>query len=573
VTTADPPRPARSRWRNWLADHLGVDRGDVYESVARSSRLGDATYWAEIIFSAGIATLGLTLGSPAVIIGAMLIAPLMGPIMGAGLALAAGDLFLAVRSTVNIGLSSMLAVGLSMLLVIFLPFREMTQEIAARTQPNTLDLIVALFSGAVGALAVCKSVRGVATSIPGVAIAVALMPPLCVTGYGMGVLFTLDRVQGIAIVRGGGLLFLTNLVAMTFSSMLIFLALHIDDQEVGEKVRRWRQKDPEMAPLQQNLDRILPGPLERIGSLPARLILVLSLVAVVFIPLKRSFDRLAVEIRARQELNVVQRRATAAWEDLFGRSGGGEARSYIDRFDAIEQDGRLRLTVRVFISSTITNEERQRFLERLSRELGRDPSSIEVSLIEIPTSKFQMARTKPEADIVPDPLGTRLATIAGETRAAVARTRMPPDTLFLDTSVTLGSRPEVVVTYLAGRPISEDASALIAAEVGDRLALPRNSVRLQWAPSRNVLEFSRGERAIDESMRQQLRPAADLLRRYPDLRLSIQVRETNELALERTTAIAETFAAAGVALDRIRVEERPEQTRDDAVSLLIEREI
>jgi outer membrane protein OmpA-like peptidoglycan-associated protein len=129
------------------------------------------------------------------------------------------------------------------------------------------------------------------------------------------------------------------------------------------------------------------------------------------------------------------------------------------------------------------------------------------------------------------------------------------------------------VTYLAGRPISEDASALIAAEVGDRLALPRNSVRLQWAPSRNVLEFSRGERAIDESMRQQLRPAADLLRRYPDLRLSIQVRETNELALERTTAIAETFAAAGVALDRIRVEERPEQTRDDAVSLLIEREI
>ena len=202
--TAVPPPSHAARWRNRLADHLGVDRREVYESVARSSRLGDATYWAEIVFSAGIATLGLTLGSPAVIIGAMLISPLMSPIMGSGLALAAGDLFLAVRSTINIVLSSVLAVGLSMLLVILLPFREMTQEIAARTQPNTLDLVIALFSGAVGALAVCKSVRGVATSIPGVAIAVALMPPLCVTGYGLGVLFTLDRVQGLSIVRGRG---------------------------------------------------------------------------------------------------------------------------------------------------------------------------------------------------------------------------------------------------------------------------------------------------------------------------------------------------------------------------------
>lgn len=182
----------------------------------------DATYWAEILFSAGIATLGLILNSPAVIIGAMLISPLMNPIM-AGLALAAGDFILAMRALMNLASSSAAAVAFSTLLVTLLPFREMTAEIASRTHPNTLDLVIALFSGTVGALAVCKSFRGVVpTSLPGVAIAVALMPPLCVTGYGIGVFLTVDRPQGLAILAGGGLLFVTNLVAITFSSMLVF---------------------------------------------------------------------------------------------------------------------------------------------------------------------------------------------------------------------------------------------------------------------------------------------------------------------------------------------------------------
>src|SRR6185503_12513128 len=104
-----------------------------------------------------------------------------------------------------------------------------------------LDLVVALFSGAVGALATSKSLRGIATSIPGVAIAVALMPPLCVTGYGIGVLLTVERAQGLAVMRGGALLFVTNLIAITFSSMLVFLALHVDAERVKARIREWRK--------------------------------------------------------------------------------------------------------------------------------------------------------------------------------------------------------------------------------------------------------------------------------------------------------------------------------------------
>ncbi len=91
-----------------------------------------------MLFSAGIATLGLALNSPAVIIGAMLISPLMGPILASGLALAAGDFVLGTRAAVNLLLSCIVAILFAVILVTLLPFKEVTAEIAGRTQPNTL---------------------------------------------------------------------------------------------------------------------------------------------------------------------------------------------------------------------------------------------------------------------------------------------------------------------------------------------------------------------------------------------------------------------------------------------------
>ena len=124
--TVSQPEMAERLWRDWLADHIGLDdeqKQEVYSSIARSATMRDATYWAEIIFAAGIATLGLTLGSPAVIIGAMLISPLMGPIMAAVLALAAGDLVLTIRAVANVVVSCIVAVVFATVLVALLPFR------------------------------------------------------------------------------------------------------------------------------------------------------------------------------------------------------------------------------------------------------------------------------------------------------------------------------------------------------------------------------------------------------------------------------------------------------------------
>ena len=95
-------------FRDWIAKKLGVSpkrKEELYLELSRSTTLTDPSYWLQTIFAAGIATLGLVLNSPAVIIGAMLISPLMGPILAGGLALATGDVILGLRSALNLALS------------------------------------------------------------------------------------------------------------------------------------------------------------------------------------------------------------------------------------------------------------------------------------------------------------------------------------------------------------------------------------------------------------------------------------------------------------------------------------
>lgn len=565
-------------WRNWLSRHLRVERDDkfaIYVNVATSATMRDATYWAEIILSAGIATLGLTLNSPAVIIGAMLISPLMGPIMAGGLALAAGDFILALRAVFNIVLSSLAAIAFSTILVALLPFREMTAEIASRTHPNTLDLVVALFSGAVGALAVCKSLRGVATSLPGVAIAVALMPPLCVTGYGVGVTLTVDRAQGIAVLSGGGLLFVTNLIAITFSSMLVFLLLHIDSDEVREKIREWRGVDSEASTFQRRVDRFVPDQIERIGSLPARLALVAVLVAIVFVPLKRSFDALSAEIGARQELNRMQRIATEKWEDLFATTRTGSARSYIDRLDVAERSGILTLTVRTFISESISAEERQAYSSIVTSSLGRKPETVKVAIVEIPTSTYQVAKAKQETDhtppVAPERAGVRFRRASSEVLTQINATRLPPAATPIDTSMTIGSGSSSLasIVYLSPAPISDDARSLIASELREVLELPTLDVRLFHIPTMSALSFPRRSAVIADADRVRLDVLASAVNPRATLRVAIQTHE-GETGKRRADAVRAYLVEHGLEASRISIKPVKEETEE--VVVLIEQD-
>ena len=328
------------KFRNWLAGNLGIQsetKSEIYSDISQAATLLDAVYWLQIFFAAGIATLGLVLNSPAVIIGAMLISPLMGPILSGGLALSAGDLVLGIRAAVNLLLSCTVAIGIASLLIWLLPFKEVTAEIAARTQPNTLDLLIALFSGAIGSVSICKQSKGVVTSIPGVAIAVALMPPLCVVGFGIGMAASISGSEGWHIARGGALLFLTNLVAITFTAMVVFALLQINAADVRKRMRPWLQQDSESILVRALLLRMPSlGRFKWFQSLPARIAFAALGLVILAIPLSKSYIQLKQEFsRKRQESQILQA-ASRLCQKKTPEKGPGP-RCYIGHLAVTEQ--------------------------------------------------------------------------------------------------------------------------------------------------------------------------------------------------------------------------------------------
>lgn len=136
-----------------------------------------------LVFAIFIASLGLNVNSTAVVIGAMLVSPLMGPIMGLGMGMAINDLALLRKALYNYVFALVVGLTTSTIFFSLSPLREASAEILARTSPNIYDVLIALFGGFAGILAVAS--RKKANVIPGVAIATALMPPLCTAGYGI----------------------------------------------------------------------------------------------------------------------------------------------------------------------------------------------------------------------------------------------------------------------------------------------------------------------------------------------------------------------------------------------------
>jgi uncharacterized hydrophobic protein (TIGR00271 family) len=205
-TTGRLARTRLHRW--WRMSIVGrIDHAKVVDRIVEESGWS-GRYAFMTLMSAGIAVLGLLLSSPAVVIGAMLISPLMNPILGLGFSLALFDFAEMRRSLKALAIGAVLAVGFTALIVLCSPLKAPTAEILARTRPNLFDLLVALFAALAGTFAF---IRGRGETIVGVAIATALMPPLAVVGYGLA--------TGNMPVLGGALaLFTTNFLTIALSA-------------------------------------------------------------------------------------------------------------------------------------------------------------------------------------------------------------------------------------------------------------------------------------------------------------------------------------------------------------------
>ncbi|MBW4634224.1 MAG: DUF389 domain-containing protein [Iphinoe sp. HA4291-MV1] len=220
----------RHRFNNFKNKRVAPQKIEEIRSGLLEESTIDINYLVLILGSCVIATLGLLSNSAAVIIGAMIIAPLMLPIRGLAFGALEGDVVLFRKAFTAIVVGTALATTLALLVGYFVGLPEFGSEIISRSKPNLLDLGIAVAAGGISGFA--KVQPKISASLAGTAIAVALMPPICVVGLGLS--------QGsLALSIGATLLYLTNLLGITLSCMLTFLLTGYTPLKRARKVLGW----------------------------------------------------------------------------------------------------------------------------------------------------------------------------------------------------------------------------------------------------------------------------------------------------------------------------------------------
>lgn len=210
------------------------DEQITVETIRNGVEFKGANLWI-LIFATFIASLGLNVNSTAVIIGAMLISPLMGPIMGVGLAIGQNDFELLKRSLKNYLVATLFSVITATLYFSFTPLNEVQSELLARTSPTIYDVFIALFGGMAGIVALSTKEKG--NVIPGVAIATALMPPLCTAGFGLAT-------GNLLYFLGAFYLYFINSVFISLATVIGVRVMHFQlkafvDKEREKMVKRY----------------------------------------------------------------------------------------------------------------------------------------------------------------------------------------------------------------------------------------------------------------------------------------------------------------------------------------------
>lgn len=204
---------------------------EVVDNIRKGVEFKGTNLWV-LIFATFVASLGLNVNLTAVIIGAMLISPLMGPIMGMGLSVGINDFELLKRSLRNFGFMVLASIFTSTLYFFISPLSGAQSELLARTTPTTYDVLIAFFGGLAGIVAQSRKDR-TSTVIPGVAIATALMPPLCTAGFGLATL-------QFKYFIGAFYLFFINTVFIAIATFIVVRFLHYSKKEFVDKNREMR---------------------------------------------------------------------------------------------------------------------------------------------------------------------------------------------------------------------------------------------------------------------------------------------------------------------------------------------
>ena len=394
-------------------------------------------YYLMLLMAGLIALLGLLINSVAVVIGAMLISPLMGPIISSSLALTIGDLPMARRAFRTIANSVLLTILVCAFITLISPLKEQTAEIMARVRPNIYDLLIAAFSGIVGAVALCTK-RNYLITANGVAVATAVIPPLSVVGYGVGT-------GQIMLALGGFFLFFTNFVAIVLTSNLVFFVMGFRTSHVEDTLYSYRK----------------------------RLLIIAGILFLISIPLIYTLVVDLKKVNTKKQI-----------EQVLKRNLNKERVSRMTDYTFQTIKGKLFITATVntvnFIGKQMEEQMVVDLKENTDTNVELQLEQVLVASGKLPTQNAQTGImsgpivTKPKIE-TPIEISGKVGTLVAKTENELAGTIAPFPVSGVLLSFSTGREPlKVTATLHRDYPVSDDEQLLLARTLERSLGMPVN---------------------------------------------------------------------------------------------------
>ncbi|GEM_PF-172621 len=508
--------PLPQSFTDWMARIFGIHTGDRergYLEAYRAAHIAEPLFWVQVALATAITTLGLILDQSAIIIGGSLIMPIMYQVLAAGLSLASGEIYLLLRIAFKMLLLMLLTVLLSAVLADLLPFEEVTAEIASRTRPTIIDFLIALFGGMAGAAMISRKNRFV-QFFPSAIIAITLLPPLAVMGFGIANGFNAD------IVRGGALLFTANFFANILGAMLVFLLVGMPKAASFESVRRWKEQELTHPVISTVFEKLrLSQLVGRTGSVRARFIVIAVFLLIILIPLQSALNQLTMELRARQAISQV-----ANTFDITNRS------TIINTSSTIEED-LIEVKLQVATNSFFTSDDIRRFEERVSDRTGI-PTRLDLvqtlsDIGEGSTVRGMLTPQVPGAAAGPRSFAQAIGDLRFQAQSILRSLPLGRriDIVSMNAELTLDTlSPALNFVYLSDEPLNEDARDILSTLIAGRISMPGSSIQFSWIDREHRFEVGRRSTfAPADTVR--LKNLQAQLSKYPQLSVQVHMPE------------------------------------------------
>jgi len=503
-------------WLKKLADRINIllnrcpviDREEIRSNIHDELEIS-AGYFTILAVAGLIALGGLLLNSSPVIIGAMLISPLMGPILSFGFAFITGDSFVWKYSVKKILISVLFTIFLSAIASYVSPLNEVTREIAVRTNPNIFDLVIAFLSGTVGAAAICTK-KNYLTIVPGVAIATAVIPPLSVTGFGIGT-------GNFTVAAGSFFLFFTNFVAIVLSTNLVFYLYGFRPTLTTE---------------------------EDIKKLKRRIVFLSFVLLMISIPLIYTLSKGVSEIKLKKDI-----------EASLKKSFNQEKRSRLVTFNFTKPDEGDLLEIHAvintvnYIKETDLNQVEQQIGKKLKWKVRLDVEQVKVlpkGLISQELKKTPaIVPPRPSAEILQEARNTIIPVIR---KVSVRAEEIISPSRITDFSVAFEDKTAALFLRLKLKrdyPLSAEELTWLEKLYSTSLNMPV-WLSVETVPFVPVLLFESGSATLTEAMKEDLKPLKDVYERNSRILISLETvaeaslpyKERIRLADERAGVIA-----------------------------------